>query len=95
MSGRVIGSERELGKQRRCGDCGQWWPDDNEFFIVWAHWKSPRCRACHKERGQRRRRLPHTQTHECATCPVVIPAERMHCYFCTGTVALREAASAA
>lgn len=45
----VLPDEPELGPQRRCVDCQAWWPDDAEFFVVWSHWRSPRCRACHEE----------------------------------------------
>lgn len=46
----ILPDEPELGPQRQCSDCGQWWPDDDpDFWPVWSHWKSPRCRACHVE----------------------------------------------
>ena len=43
----VLPHEPELGPQRQCVDCLEWWPLDAEFFVIWAHWTSPRCRACH------------------------------------------------
>ena len=50
----VLPDEPELGQQRRCVDCGSWWPDDPEFYVIWSHWRSQRCRACHEERELQR-----------------------------------------
>lgn len=46
----IVPAEPELGPQRLCPDCREWWPADTEFFAVWAHWSSPRCRACQAAR---------------------------------------------
>lgn len=46
----VLPDEPELGPQRQCIDCLEWWPDDRAFYVAWAHWHSPRCIACHQER---------------------------------------------
>lgn len=47
----------ELGVERRCNGCGEWWPLDGEFFH-----RNPKgiggylgtCRACFSERRGRR-----------------------------------------
>lgn len=54
----VLPNEIELGRQRYCAHCREWWPDDEEFFIDWAHWSSRVCRACYfKARGDRKEQL--------------------------------------
>lgn len=52
----VIPGEEELGPQKQCAICGDWYPPDPEFFS----WVRPGrlnsyCRACDYER---RRRYP-------------------------------------
>ena len=56
----IVPGEQELGPQRLCPDCREWWPADGQFFAEWAHWSSPRCRACQAAReaaADLRRRL--------------------------------------
>lgn len=43
----------ELGPVRRCNTCGEWWPDDIEFFAK----KRRLCRACRADR-ERGRPIP-------------------------------------
>jgi hypothetical protein len=40
-----------LGALRRCPGCGDWWPDDEDFYSPGAR----RCRACVYESTARRR----------------------------------------
>ena len=42
------------GRERQCVECGEWWPDDREFFYT-AGGDRPRalmnrCKACYLER---------------------------------------------
>jgi hypothetical protein len=41
----------ELGLERQCSTCDEWWPADREFFFT--HWL---CRACEYEASNVRRR---------------------------------------
>ena len=50
----VIPGEEELGVQRRCSRCGEFWPEDDEFF--YPSTKGPGCfqswcRACWASRN--------------------------------------------
>lgn len=56
----VVPGEEDLGTQKRCPGCGEWWPAmDEEFWIPivkrgrngWFAY----CRACNAERNARRR----------------------------------------
>ena len=38
----IVRGEEELGPQRRCRTCAEWWPADGEFWEP----RSVRCRAC-------------------------------------------------
>lgn len=50
----------ELGVERRCPRCRQWWPEDDEFWLritargrsTWFSW----CRACKAEHDSRMKR---------------------------------------
>lgn len=52
----VVPEEVELGPQRRCTRCGDYWPADPEFFYTRRHGTELHswCRACwgewHRER---------------------------------------------
>lgn len=42
-------AESELGLEKRCLACRQFWPADSEFFEPRRNWRNPlsqRCRAC-------------------------------------------------
>ncbi len=44
----------ELGVEKKCISCKEYWPSDGEFFAVMATSRdglSPRCRACIKEKA--------------------------------------------
>ena len=38
--------ETELGLEKRCACCGDYWPADPEFFHLKANGLATRCRAC-------------------------------------------------
>lgn len=44
----------ELGTVRRCPTCGEWWPDDAEFY--YPNRNGWQCRACWSERHARQYR---------------------------------------
>jgi len=34
--------------EKQCTDCGEWWPDDKEFFPTTGHGKTAnQCKACY------------------------------------------------
>jgi len=35
----VVRGEEELGPQRECSDCGEWWPLSTEFWLARGHSK--------------------------------------------------------
>jgi hypothetical protein len=43
----------ELGPVRWCSGCGEWWPDDDDF---WDGRPAKVCRACEYERRSHRQR---------------------------------------
>lgn len=48
-----ITAQTELGKEKRCMACGEYWPSDQEFFEVMRSSRdglSPRCIACIKDK---------------------------------------------
>jgi hypothetical protein len=46
----------ELGEERRCFDCGEWWPVDETFWYFDARGKvMGRCRACWVDFNRSRR----------------------------------------
>jgi hypothetical protein len=45
----VVAGEEELGAQRLCTDCHEWWPDTDEFFGRCGRGQYRQCRACRKE----------------------------------------------
>lgn len=54
----IVEGEEELGSQKRCPACGEWWPVDPEFWYVYRH--GPRtglanspCRACFADKSAR------------------------------------------
>lgn len=55
--------ETELGIERKCSKCGEWWPHDTEFYYADADGLgglTSRCRACFAERyGRETKRGPH------------------------------------
>lgn len=46
----IRADEPDLGAVRLCVQCGEWWPDDEEF---WPD-EGATCRACRQERRDRR-----------------------------------------
>ncbi len=52
----------ELGHERRCKDCGEWWPMDDEFWYFQtrvgvrglSRTAYPYCKACWSVRGRGR-----------------------------------------
>ena len=50
--------QTELGIERLCAGCGEWWPEDDEFWYYQRGRIIGRCRACWSERekgvGKRR-----------------------------------------
>ena len=45
----ILPDEPELGEQRYCKGCGEWWPHDEEFFgvtVTREGWRRTWCRAC-------------------------------------------------
>ena len=57
MSATVVDGEEELGVQRRCPRCGDWWPLDATFWISITDGRPGHawCRACLAEYQQARR----------------------------------------
>lgn len=48
--------ETELGLERRCSRCGEFWPFDEEFFRMKNGKPLPRCLACdHEDRNRQKR----------------------------------------
>jgi hypothetical protein len=46
-----------LGLERRCFDCGEWWPEDREFWYLNTHGEvMGRCRACWVDFNKSRRK---------------------------------------
>jgi hypothetical protein len=47
----------ELGIERFCRGCEEWWPEDEEFWYFQTKHKTPQvqghCRACWSERGMK------------------------------------------
>lgn len=39
----------ELGQERCCSKCGEWWPDDTEFFFRTRGRTCSPCKACYYE----------------------------------------------
>lgn len=39
----------ELGRERCCSRCGEWWPDDREFYYMSRGKTVPPCKACYAE----------------------------------------------
>lgn len=39
----------EIGPQRMCRKCGDWWPDDAEFFFLSKGKPRQPCKACYAE----------------------------------------------
>jgi len=47
----------ELGLERRCYDCKEWWPQDHEFWYFDKKGKvQGRCRACWVDYNRSRRK---------------------------------------
>lgn len=38
----------ELGPERQCGKCGEFWPDDREFFYMQSGKIRQPCKACYE-----------------------------------------------
>ena len=47
-------AETELGEEQWCGSCGEFWPTDDEFFVVTATSLGYVCKACISERRRKR-----------------------------------------
>ncbi len=55
----------ELGEEKRCMSCGEYWPADNEFFEVMRSRRdgwSPRCIACIRARTWQIARQQHRES---------------------------------
>lgn len=50
--GYVVPGEEELGQQRWCYRCQEWWPLDADFWQKLGTTKAS-CRACQRESGRR------------------------------------------
>lgn len=53
----IVNGEEELGTQRCCATCQQWWPLTGEFFETrpGARWHYRSCRACRNTAAYARR----------------------------------------
>ena len=61
----------ELGEEKRCMSCGEYWPADAEFFEAMRSSRdgwSPRCIACIRAKIWQRTR-PHGRTNIGAATP--------------------------
>ena len=48
----VVPGEEELGVQKRCHSCGEWWPLDSDFWYVM--FRAGRLSVCHGRVAVRR-----------------------------------------
>lgn len=56
--------ETELGPEKRCTKCDEWWPADKEFFFTQRHSSDGLfycCIACYYEHLDKRRRKPASE----------------------------------
>ncbi len=49
--------ETELGRERMCSQCGEYWPDDGEFFYTKRGKTAQPCKACYEQIYRPRKRL--------------------------------------
>ncbi len=84
----------EIGPERHCRGCREWWPDDAEFWYVQPKGTSV-CRACQQvsHRLARLRKVaakrPPVVRVRCQACPVEIPDDgRKLCHFDRRTLEL-------
>lgn len=71
----VVPGEEELGRQRLCPGCNEWWPWDREFWRIGPRpergpWPQQKCHACHAEKEQRRARERRALERAAATAAV-------------------------
>lgn len=53
MSPRLI--DTELGQERLCSACGEYWPNDAEFFYLTRGKPMGNCKACFEEKHKAKR----------------------------------------
>ncbi len=46
----------ELGRERKCTKCGDYWPDDAEFFYLSKGKTQQPCKACYAQLPSRKAR---------------------------------------
>ncbi|PHS48669.1 MAG: hypothetical protein COB05_05365 [Marinobacter sp.] len=53
----------EIGDERLCNTCGEYWPDDSEFFYMKKGKCQQPCKACYAQLPSKRaRRVSASQT---------------------------------
>lgn len=62
----IVPTEPELGVQRRCSRCHEWWPADPEFFYRHGDHLHSWCKACWKEARAERDGRPQRHWWEAA-----------------------------
>lgn len=60
MNGRLI--DTELGRERLCSACGEYWPDDAEFFFLTRGKPTGNCKACFYEKHEASRQAAQIAT---------------------------------
>ncbi|MGQ7300607.1 hypothetical protein [Marinobacter nauticus] len=69
----------ELGKERCCTKCGDYWPEDSEFFYSSRGVIQQPCKACYAELPSRKER----KANEVKAQKLIIPVP------CAGNISLR------
>lgn len=63
----------ELGTERRCSKCGEFWPEDNEFFYTSGGKIQQPCKACYVELPSRKARKANQVKAQRVTLPLHSP----------------------
>lgn len=72
MVKRVINTE--LGTERRCTKCNEYWPEDSEFFYSSNGKIQQPCKACYCELPSRKARKANQVKVQRVKLPTVTPA---------------------
>jgi hypothetical protein len=72
MVKRVISTE--LGTERRCTKCNEYWPEDSEFFYTSGGKIQQPCKACYCELPSRKARKANQVKVQRIKLPLHLPA---------------------
>lgn len=64
----------ELGTERRCTKCNEYWPEDSEFFYSSKGKIQQPCKACYVELPSRKVRKANQVKAQRVTLPLHFPA---------------------